>query len=395
MTLDLNLTSLQVMQMAGDLAATAQRMRAVPKYAESVMRIWHERAEEAQAYLDGVGSGGVWPFAVPIEPLLTVSALPSTPQDCTVIAVDGSQIDVDSHGLVHCMLVNTGWAGIRYGPQPEAWLASSPQVLHQDQDTYLAADEGPKEPVDEHSLSLLRTVAEIERLADLAAEWSERPALVAMADGSLVRWEFGGRRPDPARLQLLRRYTAALARFRELRVPVCSYISRPNAREVANALSLLSLQSCQGAAGSCEHCRRRPEALCTVVRHLPDRALFPHVQRGSRSALFRAQSPILEHYPTKDRAHFFYLRLSGEVARIELPAWCLERPYIDRLHAVVHDQCERGRGYPVALMEAHEQAVIHGQAREAFRMLVLQAMNERDLEAAVSQKRLSKDHRAV
>jgi hypothetical protein len=49
----------------------------------------------------------------------------------------------------------------------------------------------------------------------------------------------------------------------------------------------------------------------------------------------------------------------------------------------------------VVLMEAHEQAVIHGGGREAFRDLVLSFLNGRGLPAVVSGKRLSKDHRAV
>lgn len=381
--------------MADELAAHAERMRAVPAFAVAVQRSWHARPEEAHAYLAGVGSGGVWPFALPAEPLLTAVPAAPAPPDYAVVATDGSQIDVDTHGLVQCSLVNVGWAALRYGATPEAWLANRPRVLHRDEDLFVASEDGRFQEVEGHLLSMLRTVAEIERLAELAEEWRDRPNLLAIADGSLVRWEFGGRELDPARAALLGRYTRALTRFRELEVPICSYISRPNAREVANALSLLALQECAEDMVRCAHCRGRREPLCAQARVLPDRALLAHLAPGDRSALFHAQAPVLDHYAPPDRVAFFYLRLETEIARVEAPRWACAEEYLARIHAVVHDQALRGRGYPVALMESHEQAVIHGPAREAFRLLVMEALNLRDLEVAVSAKRLSKDQRAV
>ncbi|HWE61655.1 MAG TPA: DNA double-strand break repair nuclease NurA [Chloroflexota bacterium] len=395
MSLDVVAASRQVRAMADQLAVQALRMRSVPAFATEQLRHWHERPEEAQTYLEGVGSAGVWPFAVPAEPLLTAVAAPPEPADYTVVATDGSQIDVDSHGLVHCYLVNVGWAALRYGALPDAWLSNRPQVLHRDEELFVNADDGQMQEVEGHLLSLLRTVAELERLAEVVAEWRDRPSLVAVADGSLVRWEFGGRAPDPARGALLHRYTLALARFRELGVPICSYISRPNAREVANALSLLALQDCACDPGSCAQCRGRREALCTVLRVLPDRAVLAHLRPGERCGLFRSQAPVLDHYAPPDRIAFFYLRLDDEMARVELPRWACEEPYLTQIHRMLYGQCRRGHGYPVVLMEAHEQAVIHGASRDAFRQLVMEALHLQDLEVAVSAKRLSKDQRAV
>lgn len=395
MSLDVIEAGRQVAGMADELASGAERLRGVPAFAGDLLRRWHARPEEAHAYLEGIGSGGVWPFAVPLEPLLTAVPAVPEPADHAVVATDGSQIEVDSHGLVHCSLVNVGWAAIRYGATPEAWLASAPRVLHQDRDLYVTSDDGQLQEIDEGLLSLLRTVIELERLAELAAAWRDRPGLIAVADGNLIRWDFGGRKPDPARGALLRRYTQALARFRELEVPVCSFISRPNAREVSNAASLLALQSCGEAPARCAHCVGRKEPLCAQMRALPDRALLAHLRPGERSALFRSLAPVLDHYPTPDRIAFFYLHMGEEVARIELPHWACAADYLARIQATLCGQGARGRGYPVVLMEAHEQAVIHAAARAAFRELVMRALNQRSLEVAVSAKRLSKDQRPV
>jgi hypothetical protein len=83
------------------------------------------------------------------------------------------------------------------------------------------------------------------------------------------------------------------------------------------------------------------------------------------------------------------------MARVEIPLWAAETAPLARIQAALVGQSARGRGYPVVLTEAHEQAVIHGPARAAFRQMVLAALNERDLEASISAKRMSKDQRAV
>ena len=51
--------------------------------------------------------------------------------------------------------------------------------------------------------------------------------------------------------------------------------------------------------------------------------------------------------------------------RVECPAWVLKSPELRELVcAVVHDQAEKGFGYPVALTEAHRQALITEKDRD-------------------------------
>ncbi len=395
MSLDVAAASTQIHQMAGVLAAQAARMRVVPGFAADLLGDWHTRHEEAQAYLEGMEMGGIWPFAVPVEPLLSALPAPAEPADYAVVATDGSQIEMDGHGLVQCFLLNLGWAVITYGAKPHAWLASRPSVHYCDDDLYLPGDDGQLQELGGHLLSMLRTVSELERLAELAEEWRHRGDLVAVADGNLARWEFGGKRTDGARAALLARYTAALARFRELGVPVCSYISRPNAREVANAAALLAARDCAHGSAGCRHCEGRQPPLCESLRALNDAKLMAHLRIGQRSALFRSLAPVLQHYHPADQILFCYLRLDSEMARIELPRWAASPKHLSQIVSVVYGQSLRGRGYPVVLQEAHEQAVIHGAQREAFRRLVQEALNINSLGAAVSCKRLSKDQRAV
>jgi NurA-like 5'-3' nuclease len=92
---------------------------------------------------------------------------------------------------------------------------------------------------------------------------------------------------------------------------------------------------------------------------------------------------------------FFYLRLEDEVARVEFPRWVSEQGGVEQVHALVFDQCRRGQGYPVALIEAHEQAVIGGGDRERFWDLVELGLEEKRLSTDGSAKSRSKRTRWI
>jgi len=79
---------------------------------------------------------------------------------------------------------------------------------------------------------------------------------------------------------------------------------------------------------------------------------------------------------------------------VEVPSWVAEsKELLDLAHALVFDQVRRGGGYPVALAEAHEQAVVSAQDREAFWSLVGEVVGY--LPSAASQKSQSKRTRWV
>ena len=96
------------------------------------------------------------------------------------------------------------------------------------------------------------------------------------------------------------------------------------------------------------------------------------------------------------RIYFFYLRSGEEIARIEVPQWVAENDNLLGLaHSLVLDQCQRGDGYPVALSEAHEQAVVTGADRENFWELVESSLMEQHLPSPGSAKSFSKRTRWV
>jgi NurA-like 5'-3' nuclease len=127
-----------------------------------------------------------------------------------------------------------------------------------------------------------------------------------------------------------------------------------------------------------------------------DRDLFARLlEPGERSALFISPSKIQKRYG-KHMVYFFYLRLNGEIARVEVPRWVAEdRIKLDLVHTLVVDQCRRGQGYPVALSEAHEKAVVTGADRDNFWRMVDESLVEEHLPVTESEKSRSKRTRWI
>jgi len=68
---------------------------------------------------------------------------------------------------------------------------------------------------------------------------------------------------------------------------------------------------------------------------------------------------------------------------------------VDRIHATVLRECSKGDGYPLALSEAHERAVVRAPEREAFFRLVERRLQQSGLSPTNSRKRRSKQRPRV
>ena len=100
---------------------------------------------------------------------------------------------------------------------------------------------------------------------------------------------------------------------------------------------------------------------------------------------------MARNYYGDNEITFFYLNTGYEMARVEMPSWAsLNQQNVDLVHSVVMEQCRKGRGYPTALMEAHEQAVISTADRRYFLNLVEEVLENNGIEFTTSQKDRSK-----
>ena len=332
---------------------------------------------------------------------------PPLPGEFAVLAVDGSHIDVDRHLPLRCYLINIGWALLRYGPHPDARLSSRPALYGAAEDLYIT-DGVEQVPVEGGLLNLKRTVEEARALASLAREAPEGLSALALLDGSLVLWELAGQPPPSGRYPAFVRRAVleegflpaldALRRISSRPMAVAGYISLPNSSEVVSALRLAL---CPYPRADCRrHCNHlRPgQRPCDSVHGLVDRHLFQRLLApGERSPLFFTRSSIVRDYYREHMVYFFYLNIGEEIARVEVPQWVAQEPQLLGLvHTLAVDQAMRkGQGYPAALQEAHEQAVVTARDREEFRDLVERTLLGRRLPVYTSEKRRSKRTRGV
>jgi hypothetical protein len=181
----------------------------------------------------------------------------------------------------------------------------------------------------------------------------------------------------------------------ERRLALASYISFPRSTDVVNVLRLII---CPGDIPDCDRdCPPGKDRACEAVAGVRDRDLFMLLLGdGERSALFTSPSKVVAEHYGEHRVHFFYLRAGDEIARVEVPQWVAENEGLLGLtHGLLLDQCRRGHGYPVALSEAHELAVVTGTDRESFWELVESSLIEEHLPTPGSAKGFSKRTRWV
>lgn len=319
------------------------------------------------------------------------------PRDHAVLAVDGSHIDVDRHQPAHCFLINSGGIRLEYGSDPSARLFSDPHLYYRDEEIAILTPDNRKIMIEGQVLGIKRTVEELRVLTQETLAIDNDIPVVALLDGTLTLWGIIGLDYVDAVVEELvtkgflkyldRLKYAAQKKF----VSLASYISFPRSTEVVN---MLRLALCPYDEVNCDqHCGNGADKRdCDSLNGLTDRDIFgSQLKTGQRSAAFDSRSSVIQKYYGGMGISFFYMKLENEVARVEIPGWVADRSeLLDLTHTVLLKQCQSGIGYPVALMEAHEQAVVSGADREQFWRMVKTELERDNISAAVSAKNWSK-----
>ena len=405
MGLDLGRTALQIDRMADEVSARQS------DYGERLRRALDTlRNFDTHGYLDKLArsrSTLAWSLPEPMDDPGARYSPPALPLDHSVVATDGSHIDVDRHLAARCFLINIGVAALTYGSAPDAGLYSRPRLYAGDDELAIRDPaSGREEQVQGAVLGAKRAVEEIRALAEAVRELPPETPTLALMDGTLVMMGIGllryGNRQFVLKHLVEDGFAKALAELRELArhrpLAVASYVSLPNSAEVANATRLLAcpyeVAACEARCGGLPS-RERP---CDVaVGGLRDWRLFAEVlAEGERSAVFRGSYRMVEDYYRGQSVCFFYVNTGEEIGRVEVPSWVAEdEAALGMAHAMIVDQCGKGPGYPTALMEAHEQAVVTGPERRLFAELVENALQDKGLVVYTSEKNRSKRLRWV
>lgn len=381
--LDLVSVAGQLRRMRADLAGFGDDVRL--RLGEG-LGAWERAAALGPRLRDRVARAKTsWLVADPLEPLAPVPVPPV--RDYRVLASDGSQVFPDRHESGPCFLVNVGLVDIDY-TRGSARLTTEPTVLYAPEDTYPLMG-GVRQEADGRVVAARRFAGECEALAAAIAGAGTRP-LVALTDGTLLLWWL---EPEPDRLNALgpddlktrafgalETLTAAAAGAGAL---LAGYLSAPRSADV---VSMLKVILCTEDPVDCDRCPYAsgaktwtplhasggmlpdPSRPCEEAESLTDAALFAAIlEPGWRSPRFRSAAKVTAAYASP--VDFVYLHTGAEVARLEFPAWTTPESLAE-LAGCVADQCAKGLGYPVALSEAHEQAVVRYSDRRAFLDLV-------------------------
>jgi hypothetical protein len=379
--LDLVAVAGQVRKMGSGMASLAQET--APRLAQALVA-WERAAAMGPALRDRVLKAKTsWLVAEPLEPL---AAYPITPRtDYRVVATDGSQIMPDRHDHLACFLVNVGVVDISY-PDGTARLSSRPEVAWAPDDVYPLMG-GYRQEADPRVVGARRFAAECDALREAIAQ-PHPVRTVGLMDGTLLLWWL---EPEPDRLRGLSEddlktrtfhaFNSCMSAAQSSGALVGSYLSSPRTTDV---VSLLKVVLCTEDPVDCDRCPYDsgaknwhaqleiagasllpvPSKPCEEAQPVSDAALhWSLLDTGQRSARFRSAARVTHAYDGP--IDFVYMNAGTEIARLEFPGWVTPRE-LEALCGAVLDQCAKGMGYPVALGEAHEQAVVRAGDRQAF-----------------------------
>lgn len=371
-----------------DLTKLAQQMQGISHYLTQEATATRQRLERAQALLSqSIPQQAVlcehhqhwrdrlcFTAATPVEPLHWRSAIPTPPAMHSVLATDGSQIAPSHHEIAYCYLINVGRIALHYGQSRLPLLDSVPEVFYRPEDLYISRQWGIRT---EEWMGYQRTVSEAIALAELGEATqptATQPPTLALVDGSLIYW-FLEALPNEARDRILPPILDAWERLRQLRIPLVGYISASRSGEMLN---FLRLQACPFEQPDCvTHCGDKSvdRVPCQVLEPLKDVNVWAvELQPGQRSPLWQSSARILESYGDHT-IYFCYVHVGTEIARLEFPAWvAADDELLDTALSLTLAQVQKGYGYPVALAEAHNQAVVRGGDRARFFALLEQQM---------------------
>ena len=336
-----------------------------------------------------------------LESLLGAYPPAEPPNDWAVAAVDGSHIDVDRHLPIACYLLNFGGCVLTYGSCPAATMFTHPHLAVNQEELYISnpVNRNQEESISGAVLGLVRTIKELDTLADTVEQCPTDLPVLGLVDGSLVMWPLSGQAyPQYVKDEIigggLIPAMRRLEKMSETRpVALAAYVSYPRSAETLNAVRCsLCPNDVNTCTQSCNN-RRSAQQPCNNANDFLDRDLFERLlDPGWRSPIYKTNSSVSrDSYDESNKVYFFYMNAGEEIGRVEVPQWVAKSETLLSLtHSLVWDQCRRGQGYPVAISESHEQAVVNTGDRRVFRRMLIDSLEQQGLSGATSQKDRSK-----
>lgn len=357
----------QIKEVGHDTLIEGTSPTEILKNAQTAFESAADKPSLLKAKLRENGGHTFWPVSIPIEPFGTEIEVVPFLEPHSVVACDGSQIMPTAHEVYSCYLLNAGAAVIHYGCDEKPLLTSYPRLFHKPDEVYPLVDQR-RIHVDDSVVSLERQLMELTTASELATQYArqDRP-LVTMVDGSLIPWNVNNM-PDSYQAEYLQRMLVVLDRFCAERIPIIGYVSASRSSDIVNNMRVWE---CPYPTSKCQtFCGHLNEENfpCSKLWPLSDRSLLSSkLPRGFRSGMFSSGARWSTALGGRHNVCFCYLHTEAEVARLEIPRWMYDdKQTLDLAVAVALAQANKGVGYPIALAEAHNLAVIRQADRKHF-----------------------------
>ncbi len=406
--LDLFAVKNQIDEMVADKSRAQEDYREKLEMAVQAYRGWQRNWQKLAEKI--ACSRTSWLMPGLVEGLEVKPSHPQRPERISIAATDGSQIFPDRHEISSCFLINIGYILLHYGTGEKPLMSSKPTLYYRDEEIFEEWD-GRRVFVNRELVGTKRGLMEFSELAALSLAAQEAGhSVLACSDGTLIQWSLEGK-PHDFRDYVLGETMRDLDALEKADLPVCGYISHPSSQDVVNALKLglcpeevadrdrstclpenqlgLSVDEKKNLQGQLWN-ERVP---CSPLDGISDAVLMRQILKpGQRSPVFRSSSKILEAYG-RHWIHFFYVHVGQEIGRVEVPEWVVkDQGMLELVHACICDQADKGQGYPVALSEAHERAVVRSADRESFYRFLRDTYVKNDVRARISTKSFKKRH---
>jgi len=323
-------------------------------------------------------------IATPLDKPINTTFQKQDIKDYIAIATDGSEIPIDFDFPLYYYVINIGKVAIKYGKNSYFSSNSMPKIFYKEKD--LSSNVGGESLLIKGELLDSKMLLEESIALSDALESVKNDNLpkISLIDGTLIQWEIGGR-SEEFKQEFVDRFQLLFKKNEELNIPIAGYISGSQSREIIGIVKLQRIN--ESSDLNSEDIKK--------FNVLQDTDIFNRMlKKGERSVLFRSNAPILRYY--KAPVYFFYLNVGSEIARVEIPQFVAQdNEKTIFLHKLLLSQAKKGMGYPVALKEAHEQAVIHNREKSSLRQIFSELLVKEGVSITENYKSLFKQIRGI
>ena len=323
-----------------------------------------------------------FPVATPLRKPINRIFSKQDIEDYIAVATDGSEIPIDFDFPLYYYVINIGKVIIKYGKNSYFFSDSVPKIFYKEKDLFSRIGKENlivKGELLESKMLLQESIA----LSDiLESVKGDKLPKVSLIDGTLIQWEVKGRNED-FKQEFIDKFERLFEKSKKLNIPLAGYISGSHSKEIVGIVKLQCIS---------ENLDERDIKKFDILQ---DVDIFGRLlKKGERSVLFRSNAPILTYY--KAPVYFFYLNVGKEIARVEIPQFVMQNnEKMELLQKLLLSQAEKGMGYPVALKEAHEQAVIHNGEKSSLREIFIELLNKEGVNSRINYKSLFKQTRNI